>query len=113
MKRPAPEWHRHCLALRKAGYSPQAIARQLDRSITMVRWVLNEKGERERQRESVRLSRQRDTRSDGDSPHILLFKPHRYRTPKAIIDRKAISPAARAFARGEIDRAELMRRITP
>lgn len=40
-------------------------------------------------------------------------KPHKYRTPKQIVPREVIAEATLAFARGKIDRAELMRRITP
>lgn len=46
----------------------------------------------------------------GDEPAA---PPRQSRRPRAIIDRSAVSGATRAFAAGEIDRAEMMRRISP
>lgn len=43
-----------------------------------------------------------------DCSDAAFVKPHVYRTPKTIIDRKMVVPAARAFAAGEITRAEMM-----
>ena len=41
-----------------------------------------------------------------------LIEAHAPRVPRTILDRQALPSAAAAFAKGEIDRAELMRRIT-
>ena len=41
-----------------------------------------------------------------------LTAPHTPRVPRVTLDRAALQAAAVAFASGEIDRAELMRRIT-
>jgi predicted transcriptional regulator len=41
------------------------------------------------------------------------FAPHTPHVAHRLIDQAAIPAAARAFAAHEIDRAELMRRITP
>ena len=41
-----------------------------------------------------------------------LTAPHTPRVPRATLDQAALQSAAAAFARGEIDRAELMRRIS-
>jgi len=46
-------------------------------------------------------------------PHTPQAKPKRAKRPPKIIPRDAVMAAAQAFARNEIDRAELMRRITP
>jgi hypothetical protein len=39
-------------------------------------------------------------------------EPHVARTPRTILDRTVLQAAAQAFAKGEIDRAELMQRIS-
>lgn len=41
-----------------------------------------------------------------------LVEPHVPRTPRVIVDQAVVQAAALAFARGEIDRAELLRRIS-
>jgi hypothetical protein len=45
--------------------------------------------------------------------HIPLAKPKTVKRGPKIAPRDVITAAAQAFARNEIDRAELMRRITP
>jgi len=45
--------------------------------------------------------------------HIPLAKPKQVRRGRKIAPRDVVMAAAHAFARNEIDRAELMRRITP
>jgi hypothetical protein len=40
-----------------------------------------------------------------------LIEPHAPRTPRVLLDQAALQAAAVAFAAGEIDRGELMRRI--
>ncbi len=51
-----------------------------------------------------------DARSLGAGAKFL--EPHATRTPRVILDEGALTAAAEAFAAGEIDRAELMRRIS-
>ena len=41
-----------------------------------------------------------------------LVEPHVPRVPRVVLDRAGLKTAALAFAQGEIDRAELMRRIS-
>jgi predicted transcriptional regulator len=41
-----------------------------------------------------------------------LVEPHVARTPRVVLDRAGLQEAALAFAAGEIDRLELMRRIS-
>jgi hypothetical protein len=45
--------------------------------------------------------------------HTPQAKPKRVKREPKIAPRDVVTAAARAFARNEIDRAELMRRITP
>jgi hypothetical protein len=46
-------------------------------------------------------------------PHTPPAKPKRVKGEPKIAPRDVVTAAAQAFARNEIDRAELMRRITP
>jgi hypothetical protein len=41
-----------------------------------------------------------------------LIEPHAPRVPRVIVDQAVLQAAAAAFAAGEIDRAELVRRIS-
>ena len=41
-----------------------------------------------------------------------LVEPHKPRVPRVTLDQAVLQAAAMAFAKGEIDRAELLRRIT-
>jgi hypothetical protein len=41
-----------------------------------------------------------------------LVEPHAPRVPRVTLDERALTAAAVAFAMGEIDKAELLRRIT-
>ena len=64
----------------------------------------------------ARIREERRTKSAdilGAGPDGGFLAPHVYRMPRKIIDEPAALEAAAAFASGEIDRAELMRRITP
>jgi hypothetical protein len=45
--------------------------------------------------------------------HTPQAKPQRFKRGPKIAPRDVVTAAAQAFARNEIDRAELMRRITP
>ena len=46
-------------------------------------------------------------------PHVPQAKPKQIKRGPKIVTRDIVMAAAHAFARNEIDRAELMRRITP
>jgi hypothetical protein len=48
--------------------------------------------------------------SSGDAAFVAAHTPH---IARKLLDEAAIPAAARAFVSGQIDRAELMRRITP
>ncbi len=93
-------WHAEAIKLRKDGWSTRAIAEKVGRSASTVRWALNESGEREKT--ANRVSKQR-----GCRPRQAL--PNRKPATKEDAKRAAIL----AFARHEIDRTELMARITP
>jgi len=49
----------------------------------------------------------------GSLTDATFFAPHAPHVARKLIDQAAIPAAARAFATDEINRAELMRRITP
>ncbi len=62
-------------------------------------------------REALRWNR-RDDPPAVFGAGATLVEPHVTRVPRVVLDRQALQAAAVAFAAGEIDRAELMRRIS-
>ena len=112
--RAPPLWHSEAKALRGSGVDPQVIADRLDRSVTMVRWVLDENGERQAARERVRESR-RSPRRATDMLARHNVEPDRTRVKPAAtrVNRETIDQAVRDFSEHKIDRATLMARITP
>ncbi|MBX9760661.1 MAG: hypothetical protein K2Y29_17915 [Beijerinckiaceae bacterium] len=95
----SPEWHAEVKELRAGGMHPVEIARTVGKSITAVRWVLDENGEREATRERVRRGRNKVV---GKVRQVAARKS------PARIDTLAL---ARLFAAGQIDRSELSRRL--
>ena len=105
-------WHAECHRLRAEGLSQPEIALRVNKSSSTIRWVLNEtdkqrekyKRIRERRRKRPEVSRKRE----GKLP----YRAARAAAPGTItpeIKREAIL----AFSRHEIDRFEMMCRITP
>ena len=116
--RAPPLWHSEAKALRGSGVDPQVIADRLDRSITMVRWVLDENGERQAVRARVQearlLARQSPRRATDKLAHHAVNPDQRRVKPSAsCLTREAINQAVRDFSEHKIDRATLMARITP
>ena len=151
-----PEWHEECFLLRKQGMSQADIARSLGKSHGTIAWVLDEHGERDKQRtrNKARWDREkplngadrywrvtacRRLRGQGVSIPTLMERfgrseswvkaalrikdePPSDPTPRTVklravkpipdADRNAVNlAAARAFAAGYIDAAELHRRL--
>ena len=110
MAKSAPSWHREVLALRALGVGAHAIARHLGRPSATIRWVLDEHGERESNRQ-----RRRKSRSERGVPErrASIRPEHREpRTVRRLIIEEAIGPAAREFSAHRIGVEELMARIT-
>lgn len=89
--------------LRLTGMSYVKIARQLDLTISEVRWATDG--------DVVRLHRRKPC---FDNRHLGIFNQHPPRSVRRIVaEPECVLAAARAFAAGEISRSELMMRITP
>jgi hypothetical protein len=106
-------WHDECRRLRAEGLSQPEIALRVKRSRVDIRFVLNESAEQKldmkRLRERLRRPRTPSRRVGGK---FVTYWAARAAAPGAItpqIKREAIL----AFSRHEIDRRELMLRITP
>lgn len=93
-------WHAEARRLRADGQTPVEIAKTLNRPLSTVRWVLDEHDERRQTADRVVRNRAQP----------------RVRTPthvaRVILDPDTLKAAAFAFANHEIDREELLRRIT-
>jgi hypothetical protein len=100
-------WHDECRRLRADGLSQPEIAAQLKRSSYAIRMVLHETLE---QRIALRRIRDRHRacmRKNNPRPVSIKVEPLGKITPEAK------QAAILAFSRHEIDRRELMLRITP
>jgi len=110
MTRPSPEWHAECKRLRAAGSTCTQIAAALGKTLGAVKWVLDENGER-----AASLHRTRMQRGTYDGVHhaATAIEKHKPRVPSRRGDEWAqmVRDATAAFAAGEIDRAEMMRRL--
>lgn len=153
-----PEWHDECRRLRALGLGKLEIGRRLGKSHGSVCWVLNEHGEREKQRIRNKARWDREKPPNGSDRYWRVTACRKYRavgltvetiaerlgkseswvksilrikdepaqdgpqSPRAVrlraikpvpqADRNAINmAAARAFAAGYIDAAELRRRL--
>ena len=116
--------------LRAASWTPRRIAKMLRRSPAMVEEALREPRTPHTPKpptpKTIKAAGDRkpvkrkgsDEKPDNDGAKPLgasqakLAAPHVPRTPRVILDRAVLRAAALAFARNEIDRTELMRRIT-
>jgi hypothetical protein len=99
MRIDSDSWQAQARKMRAKGKTADEIAAELGQAPEAVR-------------EALRWTRQ------DDPPAVFgagatLIEPHVRRVPRTILDRQALPAAAAAFASGEIDRAELMRRIAP
>lgn len=109
-------WHEECRRLRAEGLSQREISLRLKKPLLIVRAALNETVEqamifrRAKERERQRKPRDRTPKKNGGR-----FQTHW--APRAaapgVITLEIKREACLAFVRGEIDRVELMKRITP
>jgi hypothetical protein len=86
------------------------IAQRLGQTVKMVTWVLDENGEKAAAARRVRKSRAL-VKGRLSFEAALPSRPKPPSRPSALARSEAIRAAAREFAAGRIDRAELMRRI--
>ena len=89
-------WQREARQMRAQGHDTSKIAIALDKSASTVR-------------EALRGLRRGPA---GLGAGANLVEPHIARTPRVVLNQAALMAAATAFAAGEIDRSELMRRIS-
>ena len=111
-----PQWHSEAKLLRAAGIDPRVIAGRLDKSVTAVRWVLDEHGEQAAKRRSVQERRdafRRATRRKTDRIEQHSAAKAEPRPKSSVVTRETISQAVHDFSEHKIDRATLMDRITP
>jgi hypothetical protein len=105
-------WHSHARRMRAQGHDPRRIAAELGRSLSAVRYVLGPMG-----RPPVG-HKPKPARQPPPPPTAVLsagarlVEPHAPRVPRVTLDERALTAAAVAFAMGEIDRNELLKRIT-
>ena len=111
MSGPPPNWHSEAKALRASGIEPHVIAVRLSKTITMVRWVLDENGERQAVRDGVRQARLHARQSPRRKTDKIA--QHNVKPGQSRVNRDTISQAVRDFSDHKIDRATLMARITP
>jgi hypothetical protein len=107
-----PAWHEEARALRGDGKTIFEIARAFDKEPGHIRWVLNENGERERQRSRARNYQ----RAFSQSKHVVAeaerIEPHTPRQPARILPAPSdIMALCRQFAEHKIDYSELSRRL--
>jgi len=111
-KKCPPAWHSQVRLLRAKGLCVAEIANRVERSTCMIKWVLDENGERQATRERAKASKQ--MRASFNARHATdKIAPRAPAKTLRAINSASVMDAARAFAKGKIDRAELMRRITP
>ena len=101
-------WHAEASRLRAQGFDLRAIVAKLSRPQSLVRWALDENGERMRARQRVNASRSRRpaqcTRRDDEA--VIRTK----RDIRAVLPPQEVKMAAiRSFAAGEITAGELRR----
>lgn len=113
MSRSRPAWHAEALALRKQGVPVVNIAKQMGHTISGVKYAIDENNERAANKRRAQVYN-RCNKNSGITVTCeeTYTKPYVSRVKRNVLKRDAIRPAAYAFARGDIDRAELMRRIT-
>jgi hypothetical protein len=115
------DWRDEARLLRAAGWTPRRIAKMLGRSPAMVEEAL-------RPPKPIKAAGDRKPRGShfqpvAKPPEASGVKPlgagragfaaaHVPRTIRVVLDERVLGSAAAAFVAGEIDRAELMRRIS-
>jgi hypothetical protein len=95
-------WQAEARRMRAQGKASDEIAALLSKPPSAVREVL--RGTRQL------ATAGDDARSLGAGAKLV--EPHKPRVPRVTLDQAVLQAAALAFARGEIDRAELLKRIT-
>lgn len=109
--RPPPPWHSEARLQGASGIDPQIIADRLGKTVTQVRWVLDEHGERDAARARTREAMQRDRNSLRRATDKPEHKPARAQATR--VARETIDQAVLDFSKHLIDRATLVARITP
>ena len=105
-----PAWWAEARRLRADGLTLAASAERFAVTVPAVCRVV--KGRRSRVGERAHVAPRLSLRG-GALTDAAFVAPRAPRTIRRIIDESALNIAAIAFVRGEIDRAELMRRIAP
>ena len=125
-------WHAEARRMRAQGHGVREIPALVGKSHSAVKWLF--KGEPATTRKPSPLpgapadkaakparrpspqsplpSKELSPTPPALSASARLVDPHTPRVPRVTLDRAVLQAAALAFARGEIDRAELMRRIS-
>ena len=115
-------WHAEARRMRAQGYGAREIAALVGKSHSAVKWVF--KGEPATTRKpsprpgapADKAAKPARRPSAPPSPALSagarLVEPHAPRVPRVTLDQAVLQAAALAFAAGEIDRAELLRRIS-
>jgi hypothetical protein len=106
--REEPQWWSRARLLYAAGVALTHVCKRVGKSDGAVRYALDKVGLLQRD-----LTRPRHVGYSGQNYDNSLVAHHEPRPIRKIVDETAIDAAAHAFAAHEIDRAELMRRITP
>ena len=106
-------WHDECRRLRAEGLSQPEIALRVNQSTYLVRVALNETDEQKKNVKRI-MERRRKPRAQAAKKTGGKFLTYwaRAATPGAITP-EIKQAAILAFSKHEIDRGELMRRITP
>ena len=110
----ATGWRTEAFRLRARGHDASAIAKLIGEPVEAVREALRAR----RSRSAVKTPPDAGADDDGAKPSIgagkvELLVAHQPRTPRrVIVDQASLKAAALAFSRHEIDRPELLRRIS-
>jgi hypothetical protein len=110
------EWHAVAKQLKSEGWNAVAIAKHLDKPPSTVRGIINGRAHYEAQRTKRRREAREKERldfpvlavQDAGVPTIWQYR----QIKRTLVPPEQITEAAQLFAKGEIDRKELMRRIT-
>ena len=109
-------WHDECHRLRADGLSLRALAKRFRVSDSAIRYALDPDGEKAKRqgRVSRQVARKKQRKNYYGMPHTprAMPAPASKATPNSI-SKEEQNEAIRAFAKHEIDRVELMKRITP
>jgi len=115
-------WHAEARRMRAQGHGVREIPALVGKSHSAVKWLF--KGEPATTRKPSPLpgapadkAAKPARRPSTPTPSALsagarLVEPHAPRVPRVTLDQAVLQAAALAFAAGEIDRAELLRRIS-